>query len=214
MTEELTSGSKEALKQLMFEECKKYGILPKYYEELSNNDYVSLYKELGIRRIVTPNFINYFTGYDWKRTKFTEFDKLKTIEDPKFSTLSGDYSIIKMCDSIIRLFFTTYNIRILRLSMELSSLGLKPLTKEFNKTELEMLYKIRSLSVEYEMNHDIGVDYGNIHIIKEGDNYRILSGNHRVLAYLTYARNVNLKDVSMNVWLGEKISGVATDGVH
>ena len=190
----------KALQVYMTEECDKFGALIEH-EDIIRNEPMKAFEQLCLLRIVTPGFIKYFENKEYKQTLFNDFNKLYTIEDEKFKALSNDCKCINMLREVYRL----GNDDNVRRHLILKNLGIK-MDFGINEEVLTTLYKIRFFKIKLEMLHEklsFPLDIGNIHVVKEGDKYVVINGNHRLLGYMYYCVNVikNFKPIS--VWLGE-----------
>lgn len=201
---ELTPSAINALQIYEYEETKKYGVVNEF-DEAIKKDPVAAFKELGISKIVTPGFLKYFEDYEYEWINFSDFENLYTIEDPKFEYLNKDCKCIEMMREIYRLAMDDNVARY----MILKNLNIK-MGCEVPPDVLEMLYKIKAMKVELEMKHDSRDEsphyLGNIQIIEEEKNkFRIVNGNHRLLAYMYYCLNMNAEFEEVKVLIGRKV---------
>ena len=193
----------KALQIYEYEETKKYGVVVEY-EKLIKEEPVKAFKELGIAKVVTPGFIKYFEDYEYEEINFSDYDNLYTIKDEKFEYLNKECKCIDMMTEIYRLGMDDNTMRFIILK----NLGIK-MGCDIPNDVLEMLYKIKSMKVELEMNHDkMGKPphfLGNIQIVEEEKNkFRIINGNHRLLAYMYYCLNMNEEFEEVKVLIGRK----------
>ena len=206
----INNSSKKAMKVYLYQEALNNNQVP-MWEKLIKKDVNKAWTEMSIARIATPGFIKYFEDTNWKQTTFNDWDKLYTIEDPKFKLLSEsgkckDYKCVELIREVYRLSNNENFLRyaILNTIMVNFECNIPPQI-------LRSIYKIRSLHVKHEMEHEVFpndlYDLGNIHLFKDGSKYIIINGNHRVLGFMHYSVNVNHDFRPIKVWVGEKNNG-------
>jgi len=196
----------KALQIYMYEETKKFGVVNEYTKIIRENP-TKAFKELGIVGIVTPGFIKYFEDYEYETIDFKEYGKLFTIKDLKFEFFDDDCKCELMMKELFRL---SHDSNVKRF-MILQNLGIK-LKTQYPDNILESMYKIKSFKTDFEMGHEkMGMppfNIGNIHVVKEGEKYIIVNGNHRVLGFMYYCLTINRNYAPIKIWLGTKTSKV------